>query len=79
MVIVVKKETGSKSIDWFQDSENGHICTDETMEYLRKHNFKLVREVVDRQAEIPAKYWKDIKYKLGLDFMNAKVITKKRG
>lgn len=78
MVLVVKKETGAKPIDWFQDAENGHVCSDATMNYLRKHNFKLVREVVDRQTEIPAKYWKDIKFKLGLDFMNAKVVKKKK-
>lgn len=76
MVIVVKKETGKQTIEWFLGNENGYTCSDDTVDYLRKHGFKTVHEVVDRQIEIPTKYWKDIKCKLGYNFLNAKIVKK---
>lgn len=76
MVIKVKKEIGNQSIEWFLGADNGYTCSASTVEYLRKHGYKTVYEVVDKQMNIPQKYWKDIKKKLGYAFLNAKVVKK---
>ena len=65
MQIVVKKEIYTQGIEWFQ-------CSKETMNYLKKHGYKTVEDVIDNQSKLPKKYWVELKRLLGFDYLGIK-------
>ena len=67
MVITVKKEICDKNIDWFFDSGSEQL-----KKFLIKRKYKIVRDVIKDQKNIPQKYFNEIKVILGFEMFGVK-------
>ncbi len=65
MTITVKKEICEQDISWFK-------CSKKVMNYLNKHEYKTVGDVIKQQDKLPQTYWRELKILLGYEFFDVK-------